>query len=296
MAGSRGLGRATAEALAAEGVRVMLSSRSAESLAEAEAGLRAAGADVATRAADIADPACAGRLVEATVADLRHHRHRGRQRRRSSSRPRPRRRRPDDRRRPRGQPEVGGPAGRAAVPVMRANGWGRICCITSYSVVQPIPGLALSNMARAGLWAWAKTAAQDLAAEESGITLNLLCPGPHATDRMRELGGAGRDGGPGRLRPGGRVPVLAATPGSSTGRHWWSTAGRPWPCRDGPHRPIRHRGGGGPDPSVPGTRLLAARLVQKRRWTMSAATPTTSRMNTFNKSCSVAPQVSCHCP
>ena len=50
------------------------------------------------------------------------------------------------------------------------RGWGRICCITSYSVVQPIPGLALSNMARTGLWAWAKTAAQDLAAAGSGIT------------------------------------------------------------------------------------------------------------------------------
>ena len=84
---------------------------------------------------------------------------------------------------------------REAVPIMRGNGWGRICCITSYSVVQPIPGLALSNTARAGLWAWAKTAAQDLAAEGSGITLNLLCPGPHATDRMRELGGVGGDGG-----------------------------------------------------------------------------------------------------
>jgi 3-oxoacyl-[acyl-carrier protein] reductase len=79
---------------------------------------------------------------------------------------------------------------------MRTRGWGRICCITSYSVVQPLPGLALSNMARAGLWAWAKTAAQDLAAEGSGITLNLICPGPHATDRMRQLGGGGVMGDP----------------------------------------------------------------------------------------------------
>jgi 3-oxoacyl-[acyl-carrier protein] reductase len=85
---------------------------------------------------------------------------------------------------------------RAAVPHMRRAGWGRICCITSYSVVQPLPGLALSNLARAGLWAWAKTAAQDLAAEGSGVTLNLLCPGPHATDRMRELGGSGVMGDP----------------------------------------------------------------------------------------------------
>jgi 3-oxoacyl-[acyl-carrier protein] reductase len=72
---------------------------------------------------------------------------------------------------------------------MRARGWGRLCCISSYSVVQPIPGLALSNAARSGLRAWAKTAAADLAAQDSGITLNLVCPGPHATERMRELGG-----------------------------------------------------------------------------------------------------------
>jgi 3-oxoacyl-[acyl-carrier protein] reductase len=80
---------------------------------------------------------------------------------------------------------------------MRTQKWGRICCISSYSIVQPLPGLALSNTARAGLWAWAKTAAADLAAEGSGITLNLVCPGPHATDRMRELGGGGPMGDPG---------------------------------------------------------------------------------------------------
>jgi 3-oxoacyl-[acyl-carrier protein] reductase len=79
---------------------------------------------------------------------------------------------------------------------MRTEGWGRICCISSYSVVQPLPGLSLSNTARVGLWGWAKTAAADLAAEQSGITLNLVCPGPHATERMRQLGGTGGGGGP----------------------------------------------------------------------------------------------------
>ena len=193
---SRGLGRATAEALAAEGARLMLASRSEESLATAQARLEAMGAEVAVKAADISDPATPAGLVEATVQAF-------------------------------GTIDIviansgGPPAGHAldiddasidraleanlksavrltreAVPVMRRNGWGRICCITSYSVVQPLPGLALSNLARAGLWAWAKTAAQDLAAEGSGITLNLLCPGPHATDRMRELGGSGVMGDP----------------------------------------------------------------------------------------------------
>jgi 3-oxoacyl-[acyl-carrier protein] reductase len=54
----------------------------------------------------------------------------------------------------------------------------------------------LSNTARTALWAWVKTAAHDLAAEERGITMNLLCPGPHATDRMKELGGSGPMGDP----------------------------------------------------------------------------------------------------
>ena len=88
---------------------------------------------------------------------------------------------------------------RQAVLHMRERGWGRLCFITSYSVVQPIPTLALSNTARVGLWAWAKTAAYDLASEKSGITLNLVCPGPHATDRMRELGGAEVMGDPADL-------------------------------------------------------------------------------------------------
>ncbi|MHB8329712.1 MAG: SDR family oxidoreductase, partial [Acidimicrobiales bacterium] len=79
---------------------------------------------------------------------------------------------------------------RAALPHLRAQQWGRICCIASYSVVQPLPNLALSNVARTGLWAWAKTAAADLGGEGSGITLNLACPGPHATGRMLELGGS----------------------------------------------------------------------------------------------------------
>src|SRR4051812_20208749 len=75
---------------------------------------------------------------------------------------------------------------------MRATQWGRICLITSQSIKQPIPTLALSNTARTGLWAWAKTAAADLFA--AGITLNTACPGAHATDRMKQLGGGSGEG------------------------------------------------------------------------------------------------------
>jgi 3-oxoacyl-[acyl-carrier protein] reductase len=84
---------------------------------------------------------------------------------------------------------------REAVPHFRERGWGRVCLITSVTVRQPARDLAASNTARTGLWAWAKTAANDLFDE--GITVNLACPGLHDTDRVRQLGhGGGRMGDP----------------------------------------------------------------------------------------------------
>ncbi len=65
---SRGIGLATAKAFAAEGCRLVLSARSAEQLAEAEAGLRASGATVAAHLADVTQPDDAAGLVEAAVA------------------------------------------------------------------------------------------------------------------------------------------------------------------------------------------------------------------------------------
>jgi 3-oxoacyl-[acyl-carrier protein] reductase len=84
---------------------------------------------------------------------------------------------------------------REAVPHLRQQSWGRVCLITSVTVRQPARDLAASNTARTGLWAWAKTAANDLFDE--GITVNLACPGIHDTDRVRQLGhAAGRMGDP----------------------------------------------------------------------------------------------------
>jgi NAD(P)-dependent dehydrogenase (short-subunit alcohol dehydrogenase family) len=57
------------------------------------------------------------------------------------------------------------------------------------------PTSPTSNTARTGLWGWAKTAAADLFGD--GITLNLACPGIHATDRARQTGlGGGPVGDP----------------------------------------------------------------------------------------------------
>lgn len=74
---------------------------------------------------------------------------------------------------------------REAVPEMRARRWGRVLAITSVAVRQPIPTLILSNVARAGLTGFLKTLARELAAD--GVTVNSLQPGYHATERVREL-------------------------------------------------------------------------------------------------------------
>lgn len=73
------------------------------------------------------------------------------------------------------------------VPAMVSQGWGRIVAITSLWVRQPSGNLILSNAARTGLTAYLKTAASAVA--PSGITINTLQPGLHATERLSSLGG-----------------------------------------------------------------------------------------------------------
>jgi 3-oxoacyl-[acyl-carrier protein] reductase len=77
---------------------------------------------------------------------------------------------------------------RCAVPSMRARGGGAILVGTSSSVKEPIANLALSTVLRAGVSAFAKTLALELAA--SNIRVNQLIPGRIDTDRVRELDAA----------------------------------------------------------------------------------------------------------
>jgi 3-oxoacyl-[acyl-carrier protein] reductase len=74
-----------------------------------------------------------------------------------------------------------------AVPAMREQKWGRILAITSISVRQPLPGLILSNTARAGVTGFLKTLAREIASD--GVTVNSLQPGIHETRRVTELFG-----------------------------------------------------------------------------------------------------------
>ena len=70
---------------------------------------------------------------------------------------------------------------KALVPGMMARGWGRVVNITSQSVKAPIPALGLSNSARAGLTGYVAGTSRQVAG--SGVTINNLLPGIHATDR-----------------------------------------------------------------------------------------------------------------
>ncbi|HWE62631.1 MAG TPA: SDR family oxidoreductase [Chloroflexota bacterium] len=76
---------------------------------------------------------------------------------------------------------------RLAIPEMRKRGWGRIVNVTSTAVKQPIPNLILSNSLRAAVVGIAKTLSAELAPD--GITVNNVAPGRILTDRLASLYG-----------------------------------------------------------------------------------------------------------
>ncbi len=179
--GSRGLGLATATALAADGARLVLSARDAAGVAAAVSGLGSGQA--AGQPADLADPAAPQRLVAAAREAF------GRLDGALIS--------------------VGGPPGgtvmgtpdetwRAAfesvflgaVRLARTLGdelgqGGSIAFVLSSSVRSPIDSLAISNGLRPGLAGVTKTLADELGPR--GIRVNGLLPGRISTGRVREL-------------------------------------------------------------------------------------------------------------
>ncbi|MEI9889219.1 MAG: SDR family oxidoreductase [Rhizomicrobium sp.] len=182
---SRGLGRAIAEALAAEGAIVTIVGRDGAGLADAAQAIAAScGAPVQTHVADLARAdavdALADSLGDVDVLVLNG-----------------------------GGPAPGAATGiaddawrsafetmalapmrlvRAALPGMRERRFGRVLLVLSSGVVQPIPNLALSNAMRLSLVGWAKTLAAEVAAD--GITVNGLLPGRIHTGRVDELDAA----------------------------------------------------------------------------------------------------------
>jgi 3-oxoacyl-[acyl-carrier protein] reductase len=74
---------------------------------------------------------------------------------------------------------------RTVVPIMQKARWGRIICLTSLVAKQPLPGLILSTTARAGVLGFSKALSDEVA--KDGITVNCICPGFIATERVEEL-------------------------------------------------------------------------------------------------------------
>jgi len=184
-ASSKGLGRACAEALAAEGAKVTICARNSEALNATRDAIAATGAEVLAIPADMTDVEDIQQVVQQTVDHF-------------------------------GGLHIlvtnagGPPAGyfpdfddvawqaafnlsmmsgvrliRAALPYMQEAQWGRIINITSVSVKEPIDSLVLSNSIRASVHGLTKTLAGQIG--KDGITINNVMPGFTQTDRINQL-------------------------------------------------------------------------------------------------------------
>lgn len=185
-ASSRGLGRAVAEELAAEGANLVLCARSESLLDEVSAAITAAsGVRVVSMVADISDSAAVERVWSYAREEF-------------------------------GRVDIlvnnagGPPAGpfeshppsawtdawklnfesavnmtRAVLPGMKERLWGRIINITSVAVKQPVDNLILSNSVRAAVTGFARTLANEVGTY--GVTVNNVMPGFTLTDRIAHL-------------------------------------------------------------------------------------------------------------
>lgn len=82
------------------------------------------------------------------------------------------------------------------LPAMRSRGWGRVVAVSSFGVREPIPSLQLSNAHRPGLLAALKVLAREVAAD--GVTINAMLPGYIATERV--IGSGTREAAEERVR------------------------------------------------------------------------------------------------
>lgn len=183
---SRGLGYATALALAREGALIAINSRNPEKIGAAARSISTeTGVKVIPLPGDVADPVIPARLVAQTVETL-------------------------------GGLDIlitnagGPPSGafesfddsawqkafdltcmsqvrliRAALPYLRQSPTASVLTVTSYSVKQPIPNLVLSNSIRAAVVGLTKSLALELGSE--GIRFNSILPGWTETERVSEL-------------------------------------------------------------------------------------------------------------
>ena len=185
-ASSQGIGRATAEALAAEGCRVAMCARNQQTLqVTAEKIRKQYDVEVLAEAFDVTDAAAVGRFVSAAAEKF-------------------------------GGVDIcvtnaGGPPAkgflaatledwqraleanflstvyfaREVIPHMQRRRWGRIITITSITTKQPVADLVLSNAVRAAVVGLVKSLANEFG--KDGILVNNVGPGFTATDRLKEL-------------------------------------------------------------------------------------------------------------
>jgi len=183
---SQGIGRATAEAFAAEGCLVAICARNAASLkAAAEAITKKHGVEVLDQAVDVTDASAVHGFVEAVINKF-------------------------------GSADIcvtnaGGPPAkgfmaatledwqkavdanfmsavyfaREVIPHMQRKHWGRIITITSITTKQPVTDLVLSNAVRTSVVGLVKSLANEFG--KDGILVNNVGPGFTATDRLKQL-------------------------------------------------------------------------------------------------------------
>ena len=177
--GSKGLGRAVAQALVEEGARVLLVSRDADALARAAAEL---GERAEAHAADLSDPAGIDSVVSRVTAEpggldgilVNHGGPPGGDALELT----------DEQWAAAFQLVVGGPIRLLRALVPHLNDGAAVLFITSVSVRQPIQGLDSSNVLRPGVAALAKCLARELAPR---VRVNTLAPGRFDTERVRWL-------------------------------------------------------------------------------------------------------------
>jgi 3-oxoacyl-[acyl-carrier protein] reductase len=185
-ASSQGIGRATAEAFAAEGCRVAMCARNAAALEAAAVAIRKQyNGEVLSESLDVTSADAVRSFVEAVVAKF-------------------------------GAADIcvtnaGGPPAKGflaasveewrkaidanflstvyfakeVIPHMQKRRWGRIITITSITTKQPVSDLVLSNAVRAAVVGLVKSLANEFG--KDGILVNNVGPGFTATDRLKEL-------------------------------------------------------------------------------------------------------------
>ena len=181
-AASKGLGKAVALALAAEGAKLAICSRGQDELLRTAGEI---GPDVLAQAVDVTQEAQVGEFVDAVLRKF-------------------------------GRVDIcvtnaGGPPAkkfadtrvedwrsaidlnfmstlyfaRAVLPHMREQRWGRLIAISSVAVLQPVDGLILSNAARSAVRGLVKSLSNEYA--PYNVLVNNVCPGYTATERLKKL-------------------------------------------------------------------------------------------------------------